>query len=50
MVVNILDTIRSEMAEIRTCDRCGALLPTRYRLRLCSDCREETLEAALAEN
>jgi hypothetical protein len=50
MMSELLDIIRSEMAEMNTCDRCGTLLPTHYRLRLCSDCRQETLEAALAEN
>jgi hypothetical protein len=50
MAAKMLDVIRSEMAEIRTCDRCGVLLPARYRLCLCPDCREETLEAALAQN
>jgi predicted amidophosphoribosyltransferase len=50
MVGNMLDIIRSEIAEMRTCDRCGALLPTHYRLCLCPDCREETLEDALVQN
>ena len=50
MTIDMLDIIRSEMAEIRTCDRCGTLLPTYYKLRLCSDCREETLETAFAQN
>jgi hypothetical protein len=50
MVAKMLDIIRSEMAEMRTCDRCGALLPTRYRLCLCPDCRQETLEGAIVQN
>jgi ribosomal protein L40E len=50
MVAKMLDIIRSEMAEMRTCDRCGALLPIRYRLCLCPDCRQETLEAVVTKN
>jgi hypothetical protein len=50
MVAKMLDIIRSEMAEMRTCDRCGVLLPIHYRLCLCPDCRQDTLEGALAEN
>ena len=41
MATEILDVVRSEMAEMRICERCGALLPTHYALRLCFDCRQE---------
>jgi ribosomal protein L40E len=43
MAAEVLDVIWSEMSEIRTCDRCGALLPPHSTLRLCFDCQHEAL-------
>jgi ribosomal protein L40E len=47
MATEILDVVRSEMAEMMICERCGALLPTHYALRLCFDCRQEELPTTM---